>query len=353
MKEKIMIVFIVLAVLTAGCTQTDQEEEESKVDITPNDGLSIDFSTPTDTYYINPKSEDPGQVSFQVDVQNTGEAEAILRDMELYRAAWIPDSQSNIIQDAFSKEWSTDDVLDMTLEEILDESFNEGSYGDTVKERVLQGVDEENEIPGGQKTHSQNVDVSFNTGAWGSDQNPLRQGESYTYNVGLKTKYQYYTDAKVEFTVLPSQEWRDGNFTVSDAEFQQTAGPVNIDINADSHYPAQTGRIILPITIENVGDGRFGRDEDGDEFIYDNNGYYWNDIPDSRVYIEAGSDNAEVVDCPFGSGNTKVYNGQKQAQCTINLDNIDEPTDLVMRMHIVYDYVEDQTTEVKLVGTED
>jgi len=352
MKEKLMIVFIALTVLTAGCTQTGEEEDRSSVEVTPNDGLSIDFSTPTDTYYVDPTSSNPGDVSFRVDVQNTGEAEAILREMKLYRAAWIRDSQANILQDAFRNRWSADNILDMTLEELLNEAFSEGSYGYTVKERLLQGVDQENEIPGGRKTFSKNVDVDFNTGAYGSDQNPLRRGESYTYNVGLRTKYQYYTDGKVEFTVLPTEDWREGDFSVSDAEFQQTSGPVDIEVNADSHYPAETGRITVPIKIENVGDGRFGRDEDGNEFIYDNNGYYWNDIPDSRVYIEAGTDKAQVVDCPFGSGNTHVYNGQKQAQCTVNLEDIEEPTDLVMRIHIVYDYVEEQSTQVKLVGTD-
>ncbi len=294
MDRKLLILFVAASLVTAGCIggSGQSQPQTNSPTFTGNDGLSIDFRSATDTYYTGDRA------TFTIKMQNTGESTAWLREVKLFKAAWI------------------------------DKPFV--YTGDRIR---LDGVDRNNNLPGRSRTFTANplIDVS------------LESGSSYNYDVGLRVKYDYITDARSEFTVIPFQRFRDEydeDPSTRRISTDYTGGPMRVSVDANEPLPAEAGVVTLPIVIENVGDGRLAKDRQGRHTL----------LPGSYVQLEAG--NAEVRGCQLEGGNLIMYDKQKKIFCTIDISQaaIDTPTDLVLKTHLEYTYVEEKETQVNVRG---
>ncbi|MDY6788903.1 MAG: hypothetical protein SVV03_02970 [Candidatus Nanohaloarchaea archaeon] len=295
MNRKILLMFVATTLLTAGCIGGggNNQPQPNVPTFTQTDGLSIDFDSAASSYYTGDRA------TFIVEMQNTGEADAWLRQVKLYKAAWI------------------------------DQPFI--FTGDKVR---LSGVDRNNNLPGRSRTFTANprIDVSLETGS------------SYTYDVGLRVKYDYTTDARSKFTVVPFKRFRgeeDEEPARRPISTSYTGGPMKVEVNANEPLPAEAGIVTLPITITNMGDGRLAENANGREALG----------PGSFIQLEAGD--AQIRGCELEGGNLVMYDDQKQIFCTIDIGKaaINTPTDLVLKTHLEYTYVEDKQTQIEVKST--
>lgn len=294
MNRKLLLLFVAASLVTAGCLggNNNSGPQTNIPTLTQNDGLDIEFESAANEYYTGDRA------TFTIEMQNTGEKDAWLREVQLFKAAWI------------------------------DKPFV--YKGDRQR---LRGVDKVNNVPGRSRRFIADplIDVE------------LDRGTSHTYDVGLRVKYDYVTDARSEFTITPFKRFRDE----ADAEpstrpisTDTSAGPMRVSVDANDPLPAAAGKVNLPIVIENVGDGRLAEDRNGRPTL----------LPGSYVQLEAG--NAQITNCDLEGGNLVMYDDKKKLFCTINIGQaaIETETNLILKTHLEYTYVEDQQTQVTVRG---
>ncbi|MDY6770584.1 MAG: hypothetical protein SV186_01355 [Candidatus Nanohaloarchaea archaeon] len=214
---------LVLAVALAGCTQPqgspifngpttgDQGDNggDTATKFTPQGGLTIDFSAGVDTYFNGETA------TFVANLKNTGQFEAENIQLRLYGASW-----------AAGGDWKHVDSL-----AAFDKSNN-----------FIQGKQS--------VTFSRTVDTA------------LGAGQQDTYTIGLQTFYEYNATTRAKFTVMDQQTFEEEGRTRSQMSNTQYGAPVHITFLGETPYPYNGGsEIIIPVKIENVGQGSINSSE--------------------------------------------------------------------------------------------
>ncbi len=369
MQKKFVLLTIVLltAVLTTGCLENGETET---VD---TDGVNVDFSTTEhDAYRIDVSdlgTRDQPTATFNVDLHNQGRPNAILKSLKLYRAHWISDDDAyfeaeDLPRDRVSvsidiNEWSdwrdellergSEYIVEKSIEELLD-LFHGGERLSDREEKVaallLEGRRPDEEFDGERKSFSNEVEI-------GLDEGDLRAGEERSFDVGLETVYQYYNVGNADFTIYPQDEYRDVANRDEQVEVSQLGGPVSISVrNLDRHISDRTGTIYPTVVVENVGPGRFRTDDDGQSYLYGRYGFFpsGSTYP-TEVYIEGDSASVRSGRCELNARDKVTFRGSKlEAQCPIDIDEVENLEDVTLRVSTVYDYVQTDNTIVNVIG---
>ncbi len=208
-RRTVLVGLLALSVFLAGCTQLEntndtEQDQDQGIEITQNDGLSIDFSSVTNEYYTG------DSYTFTANFQNTGEHEATILSTTIYGPSWISDDEHG---------WPSDPV-------------------------TLGAVEEANQFAGGTASNQYTGDVSTSLGA----------GQTDDWDVGLRTVYNYSASSRAALTVMNQDEYREDSRSRTAVQTSANAGPVNIRFDVRTPIPA--GRAVnIPVQIRNVGDG--------------------------------------------------------------------------------------------------
>lgn len=395
----ILATFVILAVAFAGCTapgQGTQQETDNTFDAsyTPNDGLSIDFTSPAREYEAGQEAQ------FVIRAKNTGEGTAWLKDITLFKAPWLDRDErvvlGTVIQERLEELFETSiGNIDTVVSAEIDEIMNELQYEtDAVK---LEGVDQANNIDGASTTFqaSPRIDVNYDV------------GQVNTYEVGARIAYDYETNARGTITVLPSDDFREQDPRQLPVSTDTTAGPINVEIRSSTPIPASRDRIPINIEIDNVGDGQLERlgtsgprhidrmtlqleaqgafvEGCGDNFqqheitvgdIVD----FWEVITSRERLEQVGTSSAadilrdiEGADSSISveqlaadaflslnivsqrGTNIPVYDGEQSVSCTLNIEDtaLDLESDIVVKTQLEYDYIEDKEISIDVRGNQ-
>jgi hypothetical protein len=205
-RRTVLVGLLAFSILFAGCTQLqntndDEDGQDQGIEVTQNDGLTIDFSSVTNEYY------DGDSYTFTADFQNTGEHEAKITNWTIYGPSWLSDDYVS-------------------------------------SPRTLGAVEEANQFAGGTTSNQFTGSVSTSLGA----------GQTDDWDVGLRTYYNYSASSRATLTVINQDEYRDDSAARTAVQTNVNAGPVHIRFDVRTPIPA--GRAVnIPIQIRNVGDG--------------------------------------------------------------------------------------------------
>ncbi len=229
---------------------------------------------------------DQGSATFTVNIENTGEAE---------------DGTLSSLK-LFGASWAT--------------SASTQNPGTT-----LQGVEEANNLAGG--TYSTTFTPSLPTA--------LQQGQSDDYTVGLRTRYTYTTRSRSELTVQSSDRYREEGRNARQGMRNTVRGaPVQVRFTGQTPVPYRSGSVNVPVTVRNVGDGQLAG----------------NKLTSLKVGPEGNLQN-----CPSSQGSgVPLYEGSRQFSCSISVSQPSPETTVTLVAEAKYDYVEDDTTTVTVVG---
>lgn len=290
-RRTVLVGLLALSILFAGCTQLEntndtEDGEDQGVEITQNDGLSIEFSSVTREYYTG------DSYTFTADFQNTGEHEATITDTTLYGPSWVSDD-----------DWPSDG-------------------------RTLGAVEEANQFEGGTANHQFTGDVSTSLGA----------GQSDSYEVGLRTHYDYAASSRTSLTVMAEDEYREDSTSRTQVDTEVNAGPVHLRFDVRTPIPA--GRSVnIPVQVTNVGDGEIADGEDSDENTVDN-----------AVSVTISRENGDEV---CSTGTETVYEGSRTFNCQFDTSDIlsgAPQTSVTLVADADFSYVEDDRTSVTVLG---
>ncbi|MDY6768803.1 MAG: hypothetical protein SVW02_01715 [Candidatus Nanohaloarchaea archaeon] len=202
------VVTLALLILLAGCTSlTGGEKDEERVEVTPGDGLTIQFQPVKSTFKENEV------LQFLVSVANTGERDAKAVKTSLFGSPLLTKQRCQAL---------TPTVFEETIE------------------------------AGAPRTSIDNWRCDAPLSPQGSSVLDLPAGATDRFEAGLEVLYDYTTEATTKVTVaIPSEA--SGSSAVST---QNTAAPVHATIDLQSPRSAPGDSTLdVPITVQNVGDG--------------------------------------------------------------------------------------------------
>ncbi|MFB6265587.1 MAG: hypothetical protein ABEI07_00710 [Candidatus Nanohaloarchaea archaeon] len=280
-RKYIPVAFLALTVALAGCTQLSGggEQPDRTFTFTQNDGLSISFSAANAEFFQD------GKYTFTATVTNTGQAEATVKRMQLFGASWASGSKS--------PGWK------------------------------LSPVEKANELPGEQRSATFRDDIQTN----------IPQGQSDTYNVGLRTTYSYTSRTRSKITVMTRERFRDAG-TPQKMTNDIKGAPIQIRFDGTTPLPSRGGTVSVPVKVTNVGDGQLKNQR----------------IKSITVKKEGGT-GTECTRSGF-----RLFEGSRTFTCTVSVpaltgnNPVPEKT-LTLIAKANYDYVEDDTTTVTIIGT--
>jgi len=293
-RRTVLVGLLAFSILLAGCTQLQNSNESNEgegqsIEITQNDGLSIDFSSVTNEYYTG------DDYTFTADFQNTGEHEATIVEATLYGPSWVND-----------------------------DSWPDDSETDDTEYEVLGPVEEANQFEGGATSHQFTNTISTT----------LSAGQTDDYDVGLRTIYNYSASSRASLTVMQQDEYREDSTSRTAVSTSVNAGPVHIRFDVRSPIPG--GRSVnIPVQIRNVGDGELTGIDGTDQAI------------SYTISRESGD---EVCS---SDGFETLYEGSRTFNCQFNTANIlngAPQTSVTLVAEANFKYQEDDTARVSVVG---
>lgn len=213
MDRNTALVGLVLAAVVAGCTTpgTGGGGGGSGFTMTPNDGLSLSFSTAQSTF------AEGDDIVLKLDIENTGEATATDIDPDTSGADFVIDKTSS-------------------------DNCNEQSPIDSAMP-ALPGVIESAQQAGGQQTVTWRCPYPSSV--------DLDEGVTDSFDATVTVTYVYNTTVRAPITVEPADEFEGGGSPVNT---ENSAAPVHVTVDASSPRPGGQ-RLELPVTVQNVGDG--------------------------------------------------------------------------------------------------
>lgn len=288
-KRLIYVGLFAFALVFAGCTipgsggdsDTDQNTE---LHITTNDGLTITFQSQTPEYYTG-----DSRASLEAQVQNTGESTAVIESAALFGASWA-----------------------------------EGAECRGGCNAELQGVETANNLNGDSTT------LTFSPSLNGIN---LQQGQSDTYNIGLRVEYEYESRTRSRMTLMSEDQFRQNRDARAPMSNTIRAGPVQIRFTGLTPFPDRDSQLNIPVQVTNVGDGQIK-----DEQI--------------TLTVQTENDGIQLGNCDTVSGT--VFDGQRTFNCILDTSNDafepapEETVTLIATAE--YTYVEDDTTSVRVIG---
>lgn len=201
-------VLLMIAVAVAGCTQFQPSDtgEEPGVEVTSNDGLSLEL-TPSE------RTVDQGdRLVVDTLVRNTGESDASVNGMQRYGATAF--SGCSLPQD------------------------RRPTAADPISLRgALASVDR----PGGQVQLQWTCQLGLDAG--------LTAGESDRFTFGVAATYEYTTTARTSFAIDGEDVSPIGERT------SNTGAPVHATLSVPDPAPLEDRTLSIPISLANVGDG--------------------------------------------------------------------------------------------------
>lgn len=291
--KSILVGFLIVAVAIAGCVHTnilgddgnEDEQEDFSSSITQNDGLTITLKSPTNSY------EDGQNAVLEAEFENTGEGDAKVATGDV---------------SIFGPSWASEDGDVPTSEENL-EGYDQ-----------LRGIQGE---------------------SWNTEFNPtinanLAEGQEEPYTVFMTTTYEYDSETRSTLTLVGEDEWENRAGAQTTMTDNILAGPVQIQFNGETPFPADRDEVSVPVQATNVGDG-----DVVDEQV------------DVAVNLEGSSSTISLGDDCEQSG-MDLFDGQREFRCTITIDeglSVPERT-FSLTATANYTYSEENQARFRAVG---
>jgi hypothetical protein len=295
MDRKILLVGLFALVLAvAGCTAPGQSTDEddsnnAELEVTQNDGLSVTFGSQASQYYT-----DASNAVLEATMKNTGEADANILSAQLFGASWASGTSC------------------------------QGCSGVT-----LRGVERANNLDGEQRSFTFTPPLNVN----------LDQGQSDTYRVGLRLRYNYEAETRSKLTLMSREEYRQNQPARTRMQNDVSAGPLQLSFTGKTPFPVRDNQqITVPVKVNNVGDG---------------------DIEDETIRLLVETEGGEVLEeChATASGGyvgkeMQVFDGQRTFNCRLNTSSFNPNPEQTVTIIATanYNYVEDTSTSVRVVG---
>lgn len=275
---------ILVGVLLAGCTALGGDDggggdtaTDSQATQTPNDGLMIDFRPVS-------RSIDENEVlQFDVSVQNTGEQKATIRSLNVFGSPFL---------DIGRRCQKMERIAEGTV-------LNAGSS---------EAFAWKCSAPLGSGSDTALVD--------------LEAGATDTFPAGMEVVYSYRTTARTSMSIATPSRIQGQSAVQTD----NTAAPVHAEVNLKSPQSApKRGKLRIPVTVRNVGDGR---------------------VKDGAVGVTVSVDGNEK------SKTVQLVDGSRQQMFTLggfNLgDNLKTTVDITVTLE--YTYTERTSSEFTIRG---
>jgi hypothetical protein len=292
-KRYVVVGFLVIAVLIAGCTGGGDEEPvddmntTQQVAVTQQDGLTLTFQSVQQTY------NEGEPVVLELGMENTGQKMANGIQTELYGADFIAQEPPQF-----------------------------------AGKSSLRPVDTPSNQPGESTTVTWQISNPVN----------LDSGFSETFPANVRVKYNYQTTATASFTAVSGRDYSGSGSPITT---RTTAGPLTVDVNMDSPTPIYPGdgsrtEISVPLVITNQGDGD----------VADING---EPRPVHILNAEFPNTDRASLDCP---PTVNLYDNTRRIICTASMPSDVFEQEFMVQFDLGYDYFETQQTTFAVQGIE-
>ncbi len=321
--SKAVIVLLALAVIASGCADSSGEEASKTAPV-----QVVDFSATPD-----PAPADR-IVRLQTEVQNTGDTDASNVVARIGGPTFATESGQSLT-------WRSDDGGPMASRSRRSKRVGNGELPAPAEDQPA--------LP-------RTTTFTLKAPAYG-------QGRESTDRFRLEVFYEYNTSASTELTIMTDERYRENGATKTPLSFDNSAGPVQLDIRGSSpkvHYGDSQSQQIC-VVVRNSGVGTAFLREEGN---YGEDDGYYNVNSENRDQVEVtlsdvGNVNFEPLESDSEgdehetiTSTVQLINGEEGSQCySWEVDNLQQEEQTIpLQVTASYGYVKETSTSVTVEG---